>query len=306
MKHIVIFTILIFIWLLIYLLNETPFLFTESREYINTDKIKYISPEAEPYYSEDSKKDTMILFIHGYKGSGHSLKEIAMFFKDKYNVSVPVLPGHGTSVEEFRKTCFSQWYNYVKELYIKYRKKYKYVYICGLSMGGTITLRLAGEFQEDKKLAPNGIITISAPVFLNKLIGEGVLHDWRLYFSRFLSWFNLVVKEHKKDVDEDGADWIGYEGFNFTRSIHSFKMGIYTARKGLKKIRVPILAMHSKGDKTVPFKNLSYISRKVSSKKIRIKEFDLRKWDHKRHILTLFNSSKNITKEEIKRFIEEN
>ena len=83
-------------------------------------------------------------------------------------------------------------------------------------------------------------------------------------------------------------------------------MGIYTARKGLKKIRVPILAMHSKGDKTVPFKNLSYISRKVSSKKIRIKEFDLRKWDHKRHILTLFNSSKNITKEEIKRFIEEN
>lgn len=295
----------IILWFIIYLLNETPFLYQESSQYDRTDLSKVSMKEALPVFPKKIKRDTLIIFFHGYKGTPYNVKSVALSLRNKYDIAIGLFPGHGTSDADFQKTCFSQWYEYAKDIYTKYRSSYKHVYICGLSMGGTITLKIAEEYSYDNKMSPDGIITISSPAFLNNFIEKQVLYDWRLYFSRFLAWLIHSIPEHIKDVDQDGAKWLGYEGFNFPKQVHSFKMGMYDVRKNLKKIRIPLLSMQSKGDKTVPFENLDYIISHVSSSFIRKREFDLRKWSHKRHILTMYNTSKDIVRDEIVKFIQE-
>ncbi|MGA2141391.1 MAG: carboxylesterase, partial [Brevinematales bacterium] len=49
--------------------------------------------------------------------------------------------------------------------------------------------------------------------------------------------------------------------------------------------------MHAIGDRTVPFENLDYIYNHVSSKDKRKFVFDLGGWKHRRHLLTMYNSS---------------
>ncbi len=296
--------IILVLWTLLYLFNETPLFYKEPQDYKIPEKSSFLSKEAAPIFITHPKKDTVILFLHGYKGTPYNVKKIARFFAKKYNIIMPLYPGHGTTIDDFQKTYFSQWYNYVRSLYIKYRKKYKRIYICGISMGGVICLKLAEEFNSKEKGMPDGVITVASPVFFNKVIGEGVLYDWRLYFSRIASWFVSSLKEHKKEVDEDGAEkWLGYEGQNFLKQVHSFKMGMYYVRKNLSKIKAPLLLMHSRGDKTAPFENLFYIARCVSSDDVHIRMFDLRQWDHKRHLLSLYHSTINKVQSEINFFI---
>ncbi|MBN1899125.1 MAG: alpha/beta fold hydrolase, partial [Spirochaetes bacterium] len=168
-----------------YLFNETPFMYHEPDEYKKEGKVRIFSQEAMPRFMAHPDSHKVILFIHGYKATPFDFHYLAGHFSRQYNVALLLLPGHGTSEEEFQKTYFSQWYSYAKEQYLRYRKKYR-VYLCGLSMGGTISLRLAEEFYDKKDLAPSGVICIASPVFLN-CFNRGVLFDWRLYLIRYIS-----------------------------------------------------------------------------------------------------------------------
>jgi len=297
--------ILLIVWIIIYLLNETTFLYKEPIKYNLPNYSNLISPLASPIFHTNSNSNAVIIFYHGYKATPQEFRDIAYTFVKEYNVVVPLYPGHGVSEENFKKTYFSQWYTYAKDIYLDNRRKYKKVYICGLSMGGLISLRLAEEFSFDANLAPDGVISISTPVFLNNLLKNGIFYDWRLYFTRFISWFIDELKETIKEVDDDGANWIGYEGKIFPKQVHSLKMGMLITRKNLSKITVPILLMHSKGDKTAPFKNLFYIANHISSAFIKIRTFDLRKYQHTRHLLTLYNSTKEEVTYEIRCFLNQ-
>ncbi|MBU1075702.1 MAG: alpha/beta fold hydrolase [Spirochaetes bacterium] len=304
MLIIVIITVIV-LWSLVYLFNETPFLFKESEKYSLSEDPVLLCPKAGAFSYTTPKKETMILFLHGYKATPHDWRKIAMAFKKKANIAAPLYPGHGTSEEEFQKTCFSQWYACARDVYVKYRKKYKRLYICGLSMGATIALGLAEEFSNDKKMLPNGIVAVSTPLFVNKIFKYSVLYDWRFYFTRFYSWIVPSFTHHIRNVDKDGSDWVGYDGRKFMKQIHSLKMGMARVRKGLSRVRVPLLVLHSKYDKTVPLENLYYIADQVSSKDIRTRIFDLTEWEHGRHVITLYDSTRDKVRKEIEKFIEE-
>ena len=287
-----------------YIINETPFMYSTASSYSLPEYLK-INPDYSPINIMNKKSNSAIIFLHGFKATPIQFKELAIYFSQNYNVLVPLYPGHGTDKEYFKKTYFSQWYKNAKDVYIEARKKYKKVYLCGLSMGGTIALKLAEEFCCDKTLAPDGIISISAPVFLNNL-KEGILYDWRLYFDRYISWFIKELKNKPNTADKDGAindvppD---YDPYDFPVQVHSLKMGMYETGKNLKLIKAPILLMQAKGDETVPFANLDYISKNVSSKVIKVREFDLTKWKHTKHVIINYKTTKNEVKNEITQFL---
>lgn len=291
------------LWFLVYLCNETDFCYNEPTKYVLSNETQWFSPEVAPVFNTCPKTDAVFIFFHGYKGSPHNLKKIANHFSNKYNVVLPLYPGHGTTEEDFQQTYFSQWRAYARDVYLEYRKKYATVYICGMSMGGMIALSLGEEFNAE--YSPDGIIAISAPVFMNNLLGQGLLYDWRLYFTRFMSWIITEIKETKAEADKDGALWVGYEGGNFIRQVHSLKLAMLRVNNKLSSLKAPLLLMHSKGDKTSPFQNLFYIANQVSSDLIRIRIFDLRKWEHDRHLLTLYHSTRDQVISEIEGFIND-
>ena len=65
-----------------------------------------------------------------------------------YAVSVPRLPGHGTTWQEMNKTTWADWYGELERAFEALANQVDTVVVCGLSMGGALALRLAADHPD--------------------------------------------------------------------------------------------------------------------------------------------------------------
>ncbi len=290
---------------LIYISGSFPVFYTERDAYDRNDEPPLMDKNAKEQFYANKKSSRLVILLHGFPSTPFDWKKIGVLLSSDYNVLIPRHYGFGTTKAFFKKTCFAQWYKSLKDTYLEYRPKYKEVFVCGLSFGGMLALRLAEDFGGDKKLAMKKIISISTPVFINNIF-ERVLYDWKLYMIRLISWLiseiPYIEKDNKK-TDDDGANWLGFYGV-FPRQIYSMLMGMRETRKNLNKIKIPALLMHCRGDRTVPFENMAYIYSHISSADKQKIEFSLDGWKHTRHLLTMYNSTYKKVYDYIKSFIE--
>ncbi|MDR1852994.1 MAG: alpha/beta fold hydrolase [Propionibacteriaceae bacterium] len=85
-----------------------------------------------------------ILISHGFTSTPHSVSEWAHAVADAgYRVRVPRLPGHGTNVAELNRTSWQDWYDAIEREYETLRGECEEVFAGGLSLGGSLVLRLA-------------------------------------------------------------------------------------------------------------------------------------------------------------------
>lgn len=289
---------LLFVILVLYMINETNIFYSEPQSYSEVKLSELASVDLKPlYYLNNNNK--AIMFIHGYSAAPKELHYFSDLANENgFDVITPILPGHGTTTEDFKNSYFSQWYNFARDEYIKYRKDYEHFFIAGMSMGGSITLKLAEDYNDKNSLKPSGIITMSTPVYLNNFFEEGVVYNIGLYFSRMLSWFTDEIETDYEPmpVDDEGEDgW--NRGFAYTniypKQLHSMKMSLKVIKLNLNKITVPIFSAHAKGDMVVPYKNMFYIAKKVSSKIIKTKTYDLRKFNHSGHSICVYDSTRD-------------
>ena len=89
------------------------------------------------------------LIIHGFTGNPGSMRGVAEAFAAAgYDVEMPRLPGHGTTVEDMLTTSWSDWSGAADDAYTTLAARCRHVIVVGLSMGGSITLWLAGRHPE--------------------------------------------------------------------------------------------------------------------------------------------------------------
>ena len=200
-----------------------------------------------------------VILVHGFPSSPSAYAKAGqLYFQAGYDVFIPLLPGFGTSPDEFVKTNFSQWFDYLCRFYEEKRAAYPKLFLNGTSMGGSLVLKLAERYSNTDK-APDKIVTAAAPVFLNK-IRLGVMRQPGLYIIRFLIQFVKIIGAGINNGKPQGGtngdeEWRGYNGV-FPRQTYSFYMNLKLIERHLDKVTVPILMMHSKKDRTVPFANL--------------------------------------------------
>src|ERR1700727_3127553 len=85
-----------------------------------------------------------VLLCHGFTGSPQSLRSWAAFLVDAgLTVSLPLLPGHGTSWQEMNRTSSDDWYAAAETALTALRAQCHEVFVMGLSMGACLALRLA-------------------------------------------------------------------------------------------------------------------------------------------------------------------
>lgn len=90
-----------------------------------------------------------VLVIHGFTGTPQSMLPLARTFaKAGYTVSLPLLPGHGTAVEDMISTRWTDWSAAAESAYRTLAARCESVVVVGLSMGGTICAWLAAEHRE--------------------------------------------------------------------------------------------------------------------------------------------------------------
>lgn len=87
-----------------------------------------------------------VLLVHGYTGSPASMRPWAQALADRgYAVEVPLLPGHGTRWQDLNQVSWTEWYAEAEAAFDRLRQSCDAVVVGGLSMGGSVALRLAEE-----------------------------------------------------------------------------------------------------------------------------------------------------------------
>ena len=108
------------------------------------------SEEAGPFEIVNDS-DKVILFVHGYPSCPATFKYVApLAAKAGYDVYAPLLPGFGTTNEDFIKSNFSQWFIYLCGFLPENAKgdMTRYMFV-GLSLGGSLTLKLAEKYSDN-------------------------------------------------------------------------------------------------------------------------------------------------------------
>lgn len=114
-----------------------------------------------------------VLLCHGFTGSPQTMRGWADYLAEQgLSVSLPRLPGHGTSWQDLAGTGWRDWYGEADRAFGELAGRCEQTFVFGLSMGACLALRLAevhgpavrGLVLANPSLAPDTRLFVLAPV----------------------------------------------------------------------------------------------------------------------------------------------
>lgn len=237
-----------------------------------------------PFFFKKSE-DIGVLLIHGFTGSPGEMRPLGEYLADKeFTVYGLRLPGHCTSPEDMNTKRWRDWTNAVEQGYNKLiNEGIKNIFVCGLSMGGVLTLYFG---ETHKEVA--GLIPMSAPVEIK---------DKRLILVPILKHF---VKFLRKEDTEEAKYEIYHYSYDVVplKALHELTKLLKVTRQKLDKVVSPILIVQSKNDELVHPNNAEIIFNKISSTDKRIL------WLEKSHHVITLDIERELLYKEIEQFIK--
>lgn len=205
---------------------------------------------AEPF--EHDGGPVGVLVVHGFTGSPKSMRPWAEALADAgLTVSLPRLPGHGTRWQDMAVTRWDDWYAEVDRSFTALRERCSHVFAAGLSMGGSLCLRLAERRPEEVA----GLVLVNPAVHTER------------WDRHLLPYVRHVVKAFPgivNDIKKPGQDEGGYPKMPL-HSTHSLQQGWADIRADIDKVVAPLLLLHSRVDHVVEPSNSAWILEHVSS-----------------------------------------
>ncbi len=203
-------------------------------------------------FSHRTSGDVGVLLVHGFTGTPQSLRGWADHLVEAgYSVELPLLPGHGTSWQDANRTTFDVWLAAATSSLADLTQSCRSVVVAGLSMGGTLTLRLA-------QLHPDAIagIVLVNPSVLTKRKDAPLSGVIKYVVSSFPPIAN--------DIAKPGAEEIGYDKLP-VRAFDSLRRAWKVVRRDLSRVTAPTLLLHSRVDHVVEPVNSEVILAGISS-----------------------------------------
>ncbi|MEO7124957.1 MAG: alpha/beta fold hydrolase [Nakamurella sp.] len=196
--------------------------------------------------------DVGVLLCHGLTGSPQSLRPWADHLAAQgYTVRLPLLPGHGTRWQDANRTGFAEWLATVAAALAELRTQCRSVVVCGLSMGGTLTLRLA-ELHPD---AMSGIVLVNPSIL-------SLRRDVK--FLPLIKYFIPALKGIASDIADPSAAEDGYDHTPL-KAMDSLRRAWKVVRAGLPAIQMPVLLLHSATDHVVEPENSRVLLESIGS-----------------------------------------
>ncbi len=209
-----------------------------------------VMPGAEPWSSDGD--DVGVLLLHGFTGSPASMKPWGHALADEgFTVRVPRLPGHGTRWQDANLTTWHDWYAEAERNLLELRARSRHVFVMGLSMGGSLTLRLAETHGDDI----DGIVLVNPAVHTER---------WDRHLLPLLQRVVGSFPGISNDIAKPGQDEVAYDKIPL-KAAHSLAELWRETKADLGRVTQPMLLLRSAVDHVVEPSNAAYILEHVSS-----------------------------------------
>ncbi len=206
-------------------------------------------PGAEPWSHAGGPVGALVL--HGFTGNPASMRGVAEALAAAgLTVELPLLPGHGTVIEDMIPTGWSDWLAHAEAAYADLAARCEQVVVVGLSMGGALTAWLGSEHPEIA-----GLVCINAVVSVPPGMREAVEEVLASGADRFAGIGSAIAKP---DVAESA-----YAETPLAPLLTLFDASD-TLGDRLTRITSPLLIVTSTDDHVVPPENSDILARSVS------------------------------------------
>jgi carboxylesterase len=197
-----------------------------------------ILPDCEPFSAPGGPHGVLVL--HGFTGNPQSMRGLARAFAAAgFAVELPLLPGHGTSVEDMAETGWAEWSAAAEAAYTELAARCDRVVVAGLSMGGTLTIWLAENHPEIA-----GIVCINAAV-------DPPAEAFRDVMRQVLADGTEFMPAVGNDVADPNELEKAYDAIP-VRSVLTLFAAQDDVHAHLGDVRCPVLILTSKQDHVVP------------------------------------------------------
>ncbi len=231
-------------------------------------------PGAEPFHAEGGRVG--VLLSHGFTGSPASMRPWAEHLAAAgFTVTVPRLPGHGTCWQDMAMTGWEDWYAAIERAFDDLTRRCDIVFAAGLSMGGTLVLRLAEERGDQVA----GIVLVN-PSLLTK--------DRRFVALPVLRHACPSLPGIGSDIKKPGQDEVAYDRIPL-QALHSLTRLWRVTRRDLARVAQTLLIFRSLVDHVVEPDSAALLRRTVSSTDV-----EERLLPDSYHVATLDNDAPSI------------
>jgi carboxylesterase len=210
---------------------------------------KEIIPGCEPWSASGGPHGALV--IHGFTGNPQSLRGLAEALHGAgYTVELPLLPGHGTSVDDLIDTGWADWSAAVEAAYEGLAARVDKVVVAGLSMGGGLALWLAARHPEIV-----GVVCVNPAVEIDAEMVDGIRQMVAGGVDR--------IPAIGGDVADPGGREKAYDATPL-RPLLSLADAAADTVDDLAKITCPVLLMTSRQDHVVDPHNSDVVAERVS------------------------------------------
>jgi carboxylesterase len=233
-----------------------------------------VMPDAEAFARAGGR--TGVLFCHGFTGSPQALRPWAEYLAAAgLSVSLPRLPGHGTTWQEMARTRWEDWYAEVDRAFDELQAHCDEMFVMGLSMGGCLALRLA-ELRGD---AVRGLV----------LVNPSITADTKLFLlAPVLKLFVPSLKGIVSDISKPGVSEVGYD--RVPAKAAATLPGLWRiTQQHLRDLTQPILVYRSATDHVVGPASMKLLQAAVPGGQLEVRELA-----DSYHVATLDNDAEAI------------
>ena len=243
-----------------------------------------VLPGAEPF--EAAGGPAGVLLCHGFTGSPQSLRGWADYLAGHgLTVSLPRLPGHGTTWQDMARTGGDDWFAEVDDAFGKLASQCEQVFVLGLSMGGCLALRLA----QTRGGAVRGLV----------LVNPSLAPDTRLFLlAPALKYVLRSLPGVASDIKKPDTKELGYDRVPVRAAATLPKLWSTTVSR-LGDVAQPVLVYRSTTDHVVGPASMRTLLAGVPSGQVTVRDLP-----DSYHVATLDNDAETIFEGSLK-FIKE-
>jgi carboxylesterase len=206
-----------------------------------------IIPGAEAFELTRGAEAPAVLLLHGGGDTPQTLRYLAEYLYSRgYNVRVPLLPGHGRTLQDFSRVVADEWIETARAAYRDLAQGHRWVGVGGLSMGGALAARLGAEVR-------------SLPALV--LLAPYVAMPSRIAVAARLSSLWGVAIPYVSAIDpaaarsihdrEEAARSLGYGVFT-PAALRALRATVAHGIDALPNVSCPTLMIQSREDNRVP------------------------------------------------------